>query len=61
MARGSAVGKLEEVNSWLKNNVQSKSDLFDPEELIKLATGTTLNSQPYLQYLNKKYGKLYGF
>ncbi len=56
-----AEGKLEEVNNWLKNNVQSKSDLFDPEELIKLATGTTLNSQPYLQYLNKKYGKLYGF
>jgi carboxypeptidase Taq len=53
-------GKLEEVNSWLKTNVHSKSDLFDPEELIKLATGTTLNSQPFLQYLNKKYGELYG-
>ena len=55
-----AEGKLEEVNAWLKNNIHSKSDLYDPEELIKLATGTTLNSQPYVQYLNKKYGELYG-
>jgi carboxypeptidase Taq len=56
-----AEGKIEEVNNWLKTNVHSKSDLYDPEELIKLATGTTLNSQPYMQYLNKKYGELYGF
>jgi carboxypeptidase Taq len=56
-----AEGNLEEVNAWLKTNVHSKSDLYDPEELIKLTTGTTLNSQPYLQYLNKKYDELYGF
>lgn len=56
-----AEGKLEDVNTWLKTNVHSKSDLFDPEELIKLATGTCMNSEPYLQYLNKKYGELYGF
>ncbi len=55
-----ADGKLEDVNTWLKTNVHSKSDLFDPEELIKIATGTCLNSQPYLQYLNKKYSELYG-
>ncbi len=56
-----AEGKLEEINAWLKTNVHSKSDLYDPEELIKLTTGTTLNSQPYLQYLNEKYDELYGF
>jgi carboxypeptidase Taq len=56
-----AEGKLEDVNTWLKTNVHSKSDLYDPEELIKLVTGTCLDSQPYLKYLNKKYGELYGF
>ncbi len=56
-----AEGKLENVNTWLKTNIHSKSDFYDPEELIKLSTGTCLNSQPYLQYLNKKYGELYGF
>ncbi len=56
-----AQGNLEPVNSWLKNNIHSKGDLYDPEELIKLATGKNLDSQPFLQYLNEKYSALYGF
>jgi carboxypeptidase Taq len=56
-----AQGNLEPVNGWLKTNIHSEGDLYDPEELIKRATGANLDSQPYLQYLNKKYGCLYGF
>jgi carboxypeptidase Taq len=56
-----AAGKLEGVNDWLKRNIHSRGDLYDPEELIKLATGSNLDAQPYLQYLNQKYGSLYGF
>ncbi len=56
-----AQGKLEDVNRWLKTNIHVKGDLFDPEELIKQATGRNLTSEPYLQYLNRKYGSLYGF
>ncbi len=52
--------KLEKINSWLKKNIHQESNLYDPEELIKLATGTRLDSKPYIQYLNKKYGELYG-
>ena len=54
-------GKLQRVNEWLKTNIHSQGNLFDPEELIKKVTGKTLDSQPYLKYLNAKYGKLYGF
>ncbi|HLN88753.1 MAG TPA: carboxypeptidase M32, partial [Candidatus Binatia bacterium] len=54
-------GKLDDVNSWLKTNIHGQGNLYDPEELIKRATGTNLDSQPYLQYLNTKYGSLYGF
>ena len=56
-----AEGKLEGVNGWLKTNIHSKGDLYDPQELIKQATGRTLDSEPYLHYLNEKYGSLYGF
>ena len=56
-----AKGNLKPVNDWLKENIHSKGDLYDPEELIKLATGCSLNSEQYLQYLNEKYSKLYGF
>jgi carboxypeptidase Taq len=54
-------GKLEPVNDWLKDNIHNRGNLCDPEELMKRATGNTLNSQPFLQYLNGKYGSLYGF
>jgi carboxypeptidase Taq len=56
-----AEGKLEGINGWLKTNIHRQGDLYDPEELIKRATGRTLDSEPHLQYLNKKYGGLYGF
>lgn len=56
-----ADGKLEGVNGWLRNNIHEKGDLYNPEELIRRVTGESLNSEPYLQYLNKKYGTLYGF
>ncbi len=54
-------GKLESVNGWLKTKIHQQGELYDPEELIKRATGKNLDSEPYLQYLNKKYGSLYGF
>ncbi len=56
-----AAGNLEAASSWLKENIHCKGNLYDPEELIKTATGSNLDAQPFLQYLNEKYGKLYGF
>jgi len=55
------VGKLNQVNGWLKRNIHSQGDLYDPEDLIKKATGRNLNSELYLHYLNEKYGGIYGF
>ena len=54
-------GQLDELNNWLRQNIHSKGNLYDPEELIKLITGTTLDSAPFLTYLNEKYSGLYGF
>ena len=54
-------GKLEDVNAWLRDNIHSRGDLYDPEDLIKLATGSSMDSAPFLQYLNEKYSRLYGF
>ena len=56
-----ANGKLEDVNTWLNTNIHNKGDLYNPDELIKQATGEHLDSEPYLQYLNRKYSSLYGF
>jgi carboxypeptidase Taq len=54
-------GKLGDVNTWLNKRIHNQGDLYDPEELIKRATGTNIDTQPYLQYLTKKYSNLYGF
>jgi carboxypeptidase Taq len=56
-----ALGKLSQINEWLKRNIHRQGNLYDPEELIKKATGRNLNSEPYLRYLHEKYGGIYGF
>jgi len=54
-----ASGKIEEINQWLIQNVQSYGSLYDPNELIEKITGEKITAQPYIQYLNDKYHKLY--
>ncbi len=56
-----AEGKLGNVNGWLKENIHLKGDLYDPAELIKLSTGTSMDSAPFIAYLNEKYSRIYGF
>jgi len=56
-----AKGNLAPVNDWLKTTIHYKGNLYNPEELIEQATGRKLDSKPYLEYLNKKYGNLYEF
>ena len=54
-------GQLEPVNQWLKANIHSRGNLKDPEDLIKQATGSPLDSKYFLKYLIEKYSVLYGF
>jgi carboxypeptidase Taq len=56
-----AEGNLKDITTWLKENVHSQSNLYDPVELIKKITGNTLDAKAYLEYLQEKYGALYGF
>ena len=56
-----ADGKLEGIKTWLINNVQSRGNLYDPAELMKIVTGKELDAGAYLKYLRKKYSELYGF
>ncbi len=56
-----AQGILEGIKAWLAKKVYSQGNLHDPTDLIKKVTGQDLDAQPYLQYLKKKYSRLYGF
>jgi carboxypeptidase Taq len=54
-------GNFSPVKNWLIKNVHNYGNLYDPPELIRKITGKELNVKPYLNYLNEKYSKLYGF
>jgi carboxypeptidase Taq len=54
-------GNFAPTKQWLIKNVHSQGNLYDPPALIKKITGKELAVKPYLDYLNGKYSKLYGF
>jgi carboxypeptidase Taq len=56
-----AQGCFKEMGSWLVENVHKYGNLYDPADLIKLITGDELRIEPFLNYLDDKYSKLYGY
>ena len=54
-------GDFGAVKEWLVKNVHSHGNLYNPPDLIKAVTGRELTVDPYLDYLKKKYSRLYGF
>ena len=56
-----AKGSFEEVKGWLVDNVHKYGNLYDPADLIKMITGDELSIEPFLDYLDDKYSKLYGY
>jgi carboxypeptidase Taq len=54
-------GNFKDIKHWLVKNVHSQGNLYDPPTLIKKVTGKELTVKPYLNYLNGKFSKLYGF
>jgi len=54
-------GNFQPVKSWLTENVHRKGDLYDPADLVREVTGERLTIRPFISYLEKKFGKIYGF
>jgi len=54
-------GNFQNIKQWLAKSVHNHGNLYDPADLIRRITGEELNVKPYLNYLHKKYSKLYGF
>lgn len=56
LARGDASPAVE----WLRENVQRHGGLLPPVELIETATGAPVSEAPLLDYLEQKFGAIYG-
>jgi len=52
-------GELATLHGWLSEHVYRFGRRFDPDTLITRATGRSLDPEPYLQYLETKFGALY--
>jgi carboxypeptidase Taq len=53
-------GEFGTLLGWLQENVYRHGSWYDPEDLIERTTGRPLDPEPYLRYLQNKFGELYG-
>ncbi len=53
-------GEFGELLSWLRTNLHQHGRKFTLDELARKITGEPLTTKPYLDYLKKKYGGIYG-
>jgi carboxypeptidase Taq len=51
--------KFEGLLSWLRDEIHVHGAKFEPVELVKKVTGLGLTAEPYINYLNSKFGEIY--
>lgn len=52
-------GELLFIKEWLHENVYRHGRRYTAQELLKKATGSPFTSEPFVDYLNKKYREVY--
>lgn len=55
-----ASGRFDTLLTWLRTNIHRFGSQFTADEITRRATGESLSITPYLDYLRKKYGEIYG-
>lgn len=55
-----AAGDTTAATTWLRENLQTHGGLYAPREVIKLASGNEPGEGPLLDYLETKFGGIYG-
>jgi carboxypeptidase Taq len=54
-------GDFGELLQWLNTKVHVSGSKFEPQELVERVTGSKINGDAYIKYLDEKYSKIYGF
>jgi carboxypeptidase Taq len=54
-----AGGEFGPLREWLRDNVHRHGRSYQPRDLVRRVTGQPLSTEPYLEYLESKYGALY--
>ncbi|HEY2373263.1 MAG TPA: carboxypeptidase M32 [Gaiellaceae bacterium] len=53
-------GEFEPLREWLRENVHRHGRAFTPQELLQRITGSAMDPAPYLRYLERKLGEVFG-
>ncbi len=53
-------GNFSELLAWLRRNIHQHGQKYGPQELVEKVTGSRITPEPYVRYLAKKYGEIYG-
>ena len=48
-------GEFTPLREWLAENIHSQGRKYPPQELLRRATGSTIDAKPYLAYLKRKF------
>ncbi|MGC4096371.1 MAG: carboxypeptidase M32 [Nitrospira sp.] len=54
-----AAGQLMGLRRWLEQKIHRWGRMFTPAHLAERVTGSTVSPEPFLKYVEKKYGELY--
>jgi len=54
-------GEFSALLGWLREKIHRHGSKFEPQELVEKVTGSKIDPQPYIRYLNTKYRDIYGF
>ncbi|MCZ2856842.1 MAG: carboxypeptidase M32, partial [Candidatus Bathyarchaeota archaeon] len=54
-------GDFRNIKEWMIKNVYACGNLYDPMVLLKKIAGEGINAKHYINYLNTKYSRIYGY
>jgi carboxypeptidase Taq len=57
---GFARGEFAPLREWMGRKVHAHGHKYGPRELVERATGRPLTTGPYLGYIKRKFGEIYG-
>jgi carboxypeptidase Taq len=52
-------GQLMVLRRWLEQKIHRWGRMFTPDHLAQRVIGTSVSPEPFLAYVEKKYGELY--
>jgi len=53
-------GTFEPILAWLRENVHVHGAKYEPQELVQKVTGSKISPEPFIRYLETKFGGIYG-